>query len=137
MNIRQYVYYLLTKRDYFEKELRSKLLRKGFQEKEIESILAELKENNLIDDERLYTRLKEKSLERGISGLRLKKKLYLKGFEDTELSFDEELTSALNLLKRSFKKEKNFENVVKFLKNRGFRFEVIKEAVEKFLKEEG
>ncbi|MCX7759755.1 MAG: RecX family transcriptional regulator [Hydrogenothermaceae bacterium] len=136
MDIKSYTYYLLSKKDYFEEELKEKLLKKGFNLNDIQEIINKLKEDGILNDEKLLERYKEKSIQKGESYLKLKKKLYSKGVENLNISFEEELQSALNLLKRSFKKEKNFDNVVKFLKNRGFRYSVIMEAAEKFLKEE-
>ncbi|MBX0310708.1 MAG: RecX family transcriptional regulator, partial [Sulfurihydrogenibium sp.] len=95
-----------------------------------------LKQQNLLNDEKLKERLKEKSINKGESSLKIKQKIYQKTGEFIEISEDEELESAINLLKRSFKKEKTFENVVKFLKNRGFRYSVISKATNKFLNEE-
>jgi len=135
-NIKSYAYKLLTKRDYFEKELIEKLKRKGFEEKDILKVIEDLKQQGLIDDEKLKERYKEIYISKGKSYAKLKTKLYQKGILDVEISEDEELQAALNLLKKSFRKEKTYENVVKFLKNRGFRFVVIQKAAREFLKED-
>ncbi|MGB9766461.1 MAG: regulatory protein RecX [Sulfurihydrogenibium sp.] len=135
-NIKSYVYKLLTKRDYFEKELIEKLKRKGFEEKDILKVIEDLKQQGLIDDEKLKERYKEIYINKGKSYAKLRNKLYQKGVLDLEISEDEELQAALNLLKKSFRKEKTYENVVKFLKNRGFRFVVIQKAAREFLKED-
>ncbi|WP_297888487.1 regulatory protein RecX [Sulfurihydrogenibium sp.] len=134
--IKSYVYKLLSKKDYFEEELIEKLKRKGFKEEEIVKIIDDLKKQGLINDEKLKERYKELSINKGKSFAKLKNKLYQKGITDIDISEEEELQAALNLLKRSFKKEKTYENVVKFLKNRGFRYSVIKKATEIILKEE-
>lgn len=134
--IKSYALKLLSKRDYFEEELKQKLLKKGFDKEKIGEVLAYLKQQNLLNDEKLKERFKEKSINKGKSSLKIKQKIYQKTGEFIEISEDEELESAINLLKRSFKKEKTFENVVKFLKNRGFRYSVISKATSKFLNEE-
>lgn len=134
--IKNYVYRLLSKKDYFEKELTEKLRKKGFKEEDIKEVVEDLKQQGLINDEKLKERYKELSINRGESFAKLKNKLYQKGITDINISEEEELQAALNLLKRSFKKEKTYENVVKFLKNRGFRYIVIKEATTRYLKEE-
>jgi len=133
MNIKKYAIILLSKRDYFEKELKEKLYKKGYSKEEIENVIKELKEEGYINDEKLLNRYKELSLQKGYSNLKLKKKLYQKTEIIQNLSEEEELLSALNLLEKSFKKEKNFINVVKFLKNRGFSWNTIQKAVKKFL----
>jgi len=133
MNIKQYAIILLSKRDYFEKELKEKLYKKGYSKEEIENVIKELKEEGYINDEKLLNRYKELSIQKGYSSLKLKRKLYQKTEIIQNLSEEEELLSALNLLEKSFKKEKNFINVVKFLKNRGFSWNTIQKAVKKFL----
>lgn len=136
MNAKSYAYYLLGKRDFSEKELKDKLIRRGFSEEEVLEALNELKYEKVIDDKKLLLRLKEKAIEKGESSIKLKKKLLSKGIYNFDLSFEEELTSAINLLNRSYKREKRFEDVVKFLKNRGFKSEVIFTATKIFLEEE-
>ncbi len=124
---------LLSKRDYLSEELKRKLIQKGFSEEEVEETILYLKKEGYLNDEELIKRYKELSIQKGESPLKLRSKLYRKGFTDLEFSYEEELESALNLLKNKFKKEKNYPNVVKFLKNRGFSYSVIQEAVKKFL----
>ena len=135
-NVKSYAYKLLSKKDYFKEELKNKLLRKGFEESQVEEVIKHLESQGLLNDEKLKERYKEIYINKGKSYLKLRNSLYRKGITEVELSEDEELKSALNLLKKSFKKEKTFENVVKFLKNRGFRYSVIKKAIEIMLKEE-
>jgi len=133
MNIKQYAIILLSKRDYFEKELKEKLYKKGYSKEEIDNVIKELKKEGYINDEKLLDRYKELSIQKGYSSLKLKRKLYQKTEIIQNLSEEEELLSALNLLEKSFKKEKNFINIVKFLKNRGFSWNTIQKAVKKFL----
>ncbi|NPA57839.1 MAG: regulatory protein RecX [Aquificae bacterium] len=130
---KSYALRLLAKKDYFEGELREKLARKGFSQEEIDRTVNYLKEEGLIDDRKLIERYKELSLQKGKSSAYLKAKLLRKGVREVEISFEEELQSALYLLENKFRKEKNYPNVVKFLKNRGFSYGVIQEAVNKFL----
>jgi len=130
---KSYALRLLSKRDYFEKELKEKLLTKGFSEKDVEDVITYLKEQKLIDDNKLLERYKELSIKKGKSSAYLKAKLYRKGITEVELTFDEELKAALHLLENKYRKEKNYQDVVKFLKNRGFSYSVIHEAVNKFL----
>ncbi len=129
---KSYALKLLSKKDYFEAEIRKKLAQKGFSEGEIERTISYLKEQNLIDDEKLLERYKSMAVEKGKSSVYLKRKLFFKGVH-AELSYEEELKSAINLLKNKYRGEKEFYNVVKFLKNRGFSYPVIQEAANKFL----
>ena len=129
---KSYALKLLSKRDFFENEISKKLSQKGFSEKDIEETVFYLKKKHLINDTELLERLKEKAIEKGKSSAYIKRKLFSKGV-DAELSYEEELQSAMNLLKNKYKGEKEFYNIVKFLKNRGFSFSVIQEAANKFL----
>ena len=135
MKAKSYAFKLLSKRDYFSEELRKKLFYKGFSNEEIEETIKYLQENGYLDDEKLAQRYKEKYLEKGYSSLKLKSKLYSKGYNINEnFSYEEEVQSALNCLKK-YKKEKNFYSIVKYLVNRGFRYEVAKDATNIFLNE--
>ncbi len=131
--VKSFALKLLSKRDYFEAELRNKLLLKGFTEEEIQKTIEYLKDQKLLDDRKLLERYKEINLQKGKSPLSIKNKLYRKGITDVEFSFEEELESALYLLNFKYKKEKNYADIVKFLKNRGFSYSVIQEATNKFL----
>ena len=127
---------LLAKRDYYRQELKQKLLQKGFDENQIDKVLDELEEKGYINDDKLIHRHKELSIQKGKSPLYLRKKLYQKGISQIDFTYEEELEAALNLLQNKYKKQKNFYDVVKFLKNRGFSYGVIQEAANKFLNEE-
>ncbi len=135
MNAKSYAFKLLAKKDYFEKELKQKLFLKGFSEKEIEETIDYLKREGYINDKKLLERYKELAIQKGESELKLKSKLFKKGVSNVNFSYEEELESALYLLRNKFKKEKNYQNVAKFLKNRGFKFSVIQEATTIFLNE--
>jgi len=65
--IKSYALKLLSKRDHFKEELKQKLLKKGFDKEKIEEVLAYLKQQNLLNDEKLKERLKEKSINKGKS----------------------------------------------------------------------
>ncbi|NPA12713.1 MAG: regulatory protein RecX [Aquificae bacterium] len=130
---KSYALKLLAKKDYFEKELRDKLSKKGFSEEEIEGAISHLKNLGLIDDSKLLERYIELAVKKGKSGAYLRQKLYQKGIYDFEMDYNDELQSALNLLHSKYRKEKNYKDIVKFLKNRGFSYSVIQDAVNKFL----
>jgi regulatory protein len=133
LNVKTVAFRLLSKKDYFSEELKRKLIQKGFSVKEVEETILYLQKEGYIDDKKLLERYKELSINKGESPLKLKSKLYRKGITEVDFSYDEELEAALNLLQNKFKKEKNYQNVVKFLKNRGFSYSVIQEAVKNFL----
>ncbi len=135
--IKAFAFKLLAKRDYFSQELKRKLISKGFKIEDVEEVVEYLVKEGYINDEKLKERMKEKAIEKGKSPLYLKKKLYQKGISDSiEFSFEEELESALHLLRNKYKKGKNYKEIVKFLKYRGFSYDVIQEAYKKYLEEE-
>ncbi|WP_456401218.1 regulatory protein RecX [Persephonella sp.] len=127
---------LLSKRDYFSAELKNKLIKKGYSPDEIDTVLSYLKDKGYINDEKLSEYLYQKLKEKGKSSLYIKKKFFSKGVQPPEFSYEDELETAYRLLKEKFKKEKKFDTVVKFLKNRGFSFSVSIDAANKFLEEE-
>jgi len=126
---------LLSRRDYSEKEIVQKLLKKGFEKSTIENVVNYLKEEGYIDDKELGERLKEIAIEKGKSNVSLKKKLYSKGICNIELSYSEEIESAKNLLRRKYKGDKNFKQIVKFLLNRGFPYSIASETAKSFLED--
>ncbi|NPA52293.1 MAG: regulatory protein RecX [Aquificae bacterium] len=133
--VKKEAFKLISKRDYFSGELKRKLLQKGFEEKDIDEVIDFLVKEEYIHDEKLKERYKELAIQKGKSKLALKKKLYQKGIEALELSYEEELQSALNLLNNKYKKEKEFKSILKFLINRGFSYSVAKEASNIYLKD--
>lgn len=136
-NIKSYAFKLLSKRDYFSYELKQKLLSKGFDKEEVDRVISYLEEEGYIDDEKLKERLKEKYLQKGKSSLYIRKKLYSKkGESDISISFEEEVEAALYNLRYKYKKGKDYKEIVKFLSYRGFRYDVIKEALRRYLEEE-
>ncbi len=133
---KSYAYRLLSKKDYFEEELKQKLLSKGYNLDIVQKVITDLKDKNFLNDKKLLERYRENAILKGKSSVNLKQRLYRKGISYVEISEEEELEAALNLLKKSFKKEKTFENIAKFLKNRGFRYSVIVKSFDLFSKEE-
>ncbi len=137
MTSKNYALRLLSKKEYFSSELRKKLLQKGFPEEEVEETIQYLIEKGYINDEALKKRYIERYLEKGKSISYIKNKLYQKGISvDIEISFEDELKAALNLLRFKYRKSKDFQEVVKFLSYRGFSYNVISEAYRIFTEEE-
>ncbi len=131
-----YALWLLSKRDYFVDEIRDKLYRKGYSQEEIEEAIKYLIEEGYLNDEELKERYKERFLEKGKSSYYIRKKLFSKGFKgEIEISFEDELKSALYLLRFKYKKGKNYKDIVKFLSYRGFSYDIIQEAYRTFVEE--
>jgi len=129
------VFKLLSKKDYFSKELKNKLLEKGYGLDEIESILNYLINEGYINDKNLIERYKERAIEKGESPLKLKSKLFMKTDEEVGFSYEEEYLSAVNRLQK-YKGKKEFKSVLKYLLNRGFSYSISYDITKKFIDEE-
>ena len=74
-----YTLYLLSKRDYTEKQLRSKLKLKEYEAVEIDEAIAKAQEHNWQSDERFCTSFIRYRSQQGIGPRRLKQELKMKG----------------------------------------------------------
>ncbi|AHG79079.1 Regulatory protein recX [Mannheimia varigena USDA-ARS-USMARC-1388] len=77
-----YLLYLLSKRDYSEKELRQKLEQKEYKAEEIDEAIEKAQSNNWQSDERFCSTLIRYRSMQGIGPRRLKQELKLKGIKD-------------------------------------------------------
>ena len=76
---------LLARREHSVLELRRKLLQKGFDEGDTESVIERLRENNLLSDERFAETYINMRRQRGYGPLRIAQELKERGV-DSELS---------------------------------------------------
>ena len=129
----------LTRLDYSEKsamELKKALLQKGFVLQAVESTVARLQQNGLVDDRRYANRIAENSLHRPVGMYQMKRKLAQKGFseddvEDAMAGFDEEpqRAAALALAKKIWRKYEKLDarearqKLVAALARRGFSWD--------------
>lgn len=74
-----YTLYLLSKRDYTEKQLRSKLKLKEYEAVEIDKAITKAQEHNWQSDERFCTSFIRYRSQQGIGPRRLKQELKMKG----------------------------------------------------------
>jgi len=116
---------LLSRKDYFSKELKMKLIEKGYNSDDIDEVITHLIKEKFIDDESLIERkinyLQNKGwgefkiyqylIQKGISKEFIKDSL--KNYLDSELEIK-------NIIKYS-KKKKEFDKKVRYLISKGFR----------------
>lgn len=148
LNPLKYAYFLLGRRAFGEKELHDKLAKKCVEEREIKRILQRLLAEGYIDDEKfvrnfIEERIKEKPVGKFYLIAKLKEKKIAKSLiekyiaillpEERENSLAKEalLKKMQQLKNKKVSKEKLYQKLVLFLKNRGFTTQSIASALEK------
>lgn len=141
-NPKEYAFYLLGFKDRSEKALKEKMLNKGFELKEIDTVLDFLREKRYIDDLRLAKSVIKNALENKYWGkYRIKQKLvaekikpdYIeKTIEKIDLS--QEIPSAEKAKELWVKKNKcvdfkDKQRLMAYLSRRGFSYQIIQEVV--------
>jgi regulatory protein len=132
---------LLEKKDYTRRQIRDKLIKKGFPNDIIDKIIIWLEERRLIDDKRFAENLIFFKEKKGYGKRRIIKDLFLRGIgEDTiqdvikKIDFSKEVERAEKVLQ---KKEKTIKiddkillkkKLLQYLLQRGFEWEVVKEV---------
>lgn len=142
----QKVYRFLSFRDRSEKEIRDYLQRKKAQNPD--EIIEQLKEQGLINDERFareWVEARRRSKQKGVKALRLE--LWQKGVNkeiieqvvSRQLSAVSEEQIAEKALEKKVSHWKNLEpmefrkKATDFLMRKGFEYETVKKAIDKFL----
>ena len=128
MNVREYALLLLKFRPRSRRELYSRLRRKGYSEEEIEKALQWLEESGFIDEMDMAIDYVRAGMERGWSRLRIIKGLRERGIpsqviEEALNHYDEK--RVVEVLREKLR-GKGREYIIKFLKNRGFSWEMIR-----------
>lgn len=138
---KRYSFKLISYRGRSERELREKLIRKGFTADIISQTIAYCKKAGYIDDEVLVQNLKRQALENRMLGYAGAKRFMLKrglSYEliESSLYYDEnkELGNAQQLLERKLStakgplSAKETQRIWNFLARRGYSFHTIKKA---------
>lgn len=128
-----YLLYLLSKRDYSEKEVRTKLKLKEYGSEEIELAIEKAKEHKWLSDERFCSAFLRYRAQQGIGPRRLKQELKMKGIADylitqtLEEAEYEEIIDFFALAERVFEKKrpkvwdiKAKQKMYRFMISRGF-----------------
>jgi len=144
----EYALYLLELRDRTEGEIRDKMRMKKYEQSEIEATIKFLTEKDFINDERFVRNLIRNNEEFGTKGkYKIRQKLIqlrvapeLIEASLSGINSDSELIRATELAKNWLTKqktilpEKRYEKLGRYLVSRGFEWEIVKEAMEKTLK---
>lgn len=131
------------------KELERSLLNKGYVPPAVEAVLDRLRENRLIDDRRLATRIAETNASKPVGVYAMKRKLRAKGISDEDASdalenFDEEQqrkaaqAAGEKLLKRyaDLPSRERRAKLSQALARRGFPWDAVSAAVSALLSED-
>jgi regulatory protein len=142
--LKEKAYRYLAARPRSEKELREKLRQKGAGVKLIDRVIEELKEKNLINDEKFAESWAQSRIaNRPMGKFLLRRELLQKGIKKETIeqvikeaySQENETELAKNLLRKKSRMYKNPEDVktkkrmADFLLRRGFSYEVVRQAV--------
>lgn len=147
--VKEKAYRYLAGRAHSEKELRDKLLRKGFEETRIDAVIAELKDVGYLDDASFARSYAQSRLSnKPMGAFLLRRELQQKGvaepliksaIEEAYSGVDEE-ELATELVRRraaryrELEEEKKKKRLYDFLRRRGFRWEVVKRVIERTVK---
>ncbi len=144
--VREKAYRYLAGRAHSEKELRTKLIQKGYEQAIVEEVLSDLKGQKLVDDEAFaLSFVRSRMVNRPAGEILLRRELWQKGVgeEIVEKAVQEayrdkdQVEVAKELAKKRASRYQDLEDwkrkkrLADFLLRRGFEWEVVKEAIEK------
>lgn len=128
--VKAVAYSLLSRRSYFSKQLKTKLLQKGFREEEIDPVLLELEAQGYLNDREQGERLIRRERGRGYGPLIIAQKLRERG-GTVSLPIQVSKEDLIPLIKKKYAKrlpqEKN--KVIAALLRRGYSFDLINMAL--------
>ena len=126
---------LLGNRDYFEIELKMKLINSGYSEKDIDEVILYLKDKNFLNDLSLIERKINFYQRKGWGEFKIYKYLLKLGLDQNFVKESIKKFLDLSLEKENIKKysqrKEDFEKKIMFLKNKGFRESLIFEVLKK------
>lgn len=125
-SIKAKAFALLARKAYFSKQLRQKLLEKGYPKGEIEDLIAEFIRRGWLNDQELASRYVEQQRQKGYGARRIALQLREKaGQVDVQLGESEEVLVALIQKKYLGKLAENRGKVIQALLRRGFSYDLI------------
>ncbi len=131
MDARSYALLLLRYRARSRRELERRLLSKGYSRKEVDEVLDWLDEVGYLDDMELARDYVRAGVERGWSRIRIMRGLRERGLGDEAISeameeYDED--RVVEVLRRRLA-GRGREEIIKFLRNRGFGWDIIRRVL--------
>ena len=127
--IEKVVLRLLSLKSYSTYELRKKLIRKGFNSHEIESVLEKVQKKGFLNDQDLSDRRLEAYKKRGYGPHWIGAKLKQQGLKASSYSPEEQKEAIVRLLKTPIFARKDKNKQIAALQRRGFDLEVIFEVL--------
>lgn len=135
----QAAYAILSRRAYSERELKQKLLKKGYDEEQINEAVYYLSERGYLNDTALSGMLVRKYVKCGKYGTRaIINKITQRGISSEIIqetmanhNFDE-LAQAITIIEKMLNKSEKADNakISRFLINRGFSYSIIRQVIE-------
>ncbi|MEX0994593.1 MAG: regulatory protein RecX [Balneolaceae bacterium] len=149
LDVKDYLYRLLGRRDHSRDELRTKALQKGYESKQVEDVLEELELKDLIDDEsfaRKYiadklslqqwgpVKIRIHLLKKGISGSVIQHAMdeQTRGLQLHQICVDLAIKHKLRFL-REKDGIKRKQKIMKYLQRKGFQYDTINRALPEIL----
>ncbi len=139
----RYILNILNKRDYTEYEIKSKLLKKGFDSQTINDVLNYVKEKNFINDRRYAENFVFFKLKAGYGVKKIQYAMKEKGINENLIS--EFLSKAdeakygravfVKQLQKLSDKKNAREKLYAYMTRRGFKYDTIKELFSSYEKE--
>lgn len=132
---------LLSIKDRTEVELREKLLKKGFKEKDIKNTIEYLKQKGFIDDNKFIREASKIAEEKLLGEMGVKNYLLRKGISGElidSLPKLDEFTIAQRLIKRKehllkeYSDEKRKQKIAGFLLRRGFSWDTVNRCIKSY-----
>lgn len=129
-SIKAKAFALLARKGYFSKQLRQKLLGKGFPAAEIEALIKELTSRGWLNDKELAARYVEQLKARGYGARRIFLQLRERAGE-IDLEIEESQAVLEDLIKKKYlsKLAENRDKVIQALLRRGFSYDLISRVI--------
>lgn len=149
-SVLEYAFFLLSRRDYGERELKERLNKKGYSAEDAEKTIVVLKEKRFLDDEKFVTNFIRHQREYGLAGkykikfkleqLKIERELIERKMAEFNPKDEQDHATklALNWLdkKQSVPAEKRYEKLGRFLAAKGFEIGVVRNVLADTLKKD-
>ncbi len=140
-DIFKYALRLLSRKDYFENELREKLLGRFGNTETVEEVLKRLKELRYIDDDRVIQQFISSQAKKGVGQYLIRKKLLDKGIDapiSTIESYVDEQDDLKELVVKKLQKYKgDYQKTVAYFYRKGYPYNLIKRVISEVMDDEG
>ncbi|ADR18017.1 regulatory protein RecX [Calditerrivibrio nitroreducens] len=140
-DILKYALRLLSKKDYFESEIRNKLVKKFEDNDGVEEVIKKLKDLKYIDDNRVSEQFIKSQLRKGYGQYLIKKKLMEKGvvisISEIGAYLSEEEDLKRKIAEKLHKYHNDYEKTVAYFYRKGYPYSLIKRLISEVIEDEG